>query len=361
MEQTILIHGEIGWEVTASAVNAQIDEAIANGVEKITFDIETFGGDVFTGRSILGRIDKAKTAGIIIETNVYSYAYSMGAVLFESATAGYRKIGEFGEIMLHAALSGVMGNAEDMRKAAEQLDEVTNNLKVVIFRNENAKANETEILELMSKESLINSTDAMRLGLADGFIEKAKAVAYYKQNQITNMSIFKPILDKLDAIASKFKNEGEPAPIVNAVIETKEGGKLYHSGEVAVGTAVFSDEAMATPAADGIYTTDANVIEVAAGLIAVITDVQADNVAALKDENINLANELAVLKAEKEQLNAAKLAAENKVGEIEKEFNEVKNMVVTMAKPERSNAPENTADLPKWKADMINRKKYELS
>ena len=357
MEQTILIHGEIGYEVTASAVNAQIDQAIADGVEKITFDIETFGGDVFTGRSILGRIDKAKAAGITIETNVFSYAYSMGAVIFESATSGYRKIGEFGEIMLHAALSGVMGNADDMRKAAEQLDEVTTNLKVVIFRDENAKANETEILDLMSKESMINSADALRLGLADGYIEKAKAVAHYKKEKFTNMN-FKPILDKLDALASLFKNE---APvIVNEVTETKEGAKIYHSGSAAVGVAVFSDEAMSTPLSDGIYTTEKNVIEVTGGLISSITDVQVDNeLDALKDENINLANELAVLKAEKETLAAAKLAAENKVTSIETEFNEVKNMVVTMSKPER-NEKVDDKDLPKWKIDMQNRKKYEL-
>lgn len=348
MEQTILIHGEIGWEVTASAVNSQIDEAIANGVEKIIFDIETFGGDVFTGRSILGRIDKAKTAGIIIETNVYSYAYSMGAVIFESATAGYRKIGEFGEIMLHAALSGVMGNADDMRKAAEQLDEVTANLKVVIFRNENAKANEAEILELMSKESMINANDAMRLGLADGFIEKAKAVAHHKQKTIFNMNL-QPILDKLEAIATKlFKNEGEP--VVNASIQTKEGSTLYHTGEVAVGTAVFTDEAMSTPAADGVYTTDANVIEVNAGLISMVTEAQTDDVEALKTENEALANELAALKAEKETLNNAKLAAENKLTEIQTEFNEVKNMVVTMKKPERDGPAPVVAKTVKEKA-----------
>ena len=354
MEQTILIHGEIGWEVTASAVNAQIDQAIADGVEKIIFDIETFGGDVFTGRSILGRIDKAKTAGIIIETNVFSYAYSMGAVIFESATAGYRKIGEFGEIMLHAALSGVMGNAEDMRKAAEQLDEVTANLKVVIFRDENAKANEAEILELMSKESMINSTDALRLGLADGYIEKAKAVAHYKKEKFINMN-FKPILDKLDALASLFKNE---APvIVNEITETKEGVKIYHSGAAAVGVAVFSDEAMATPLADGIYTTEKNVIEVTEGSISSITDVQVDDSA---EKIANLQAEIDALKADKEALNNAKVAAENKVTSIETEFNEVKNMVVTMSKPERNDKVEEK-DLPKWKVDMINRKKYELS
>ena len=354
MEQTILIHGEIGWEVTASAVNAQIDQAIADGVEKIIFDIETFGGDVYTGRSILGRIDKAKTAGIIIETNVFSYAYSMGAVIFESATSGYRKIGEFGEIMLHAALSGVMGNADEMRKAAEQLDEVTANLKVVIFRDENAKANEAEILELMSKESMINASDALRLGLADGFIEKSKAVAHYKKEKFINMN-FKPILDKLDALASMFKNE---APvIVNEVTETKEGVKIYHSGAAAVGVAVFSDEAMSTPLADGVYTTEKNVIEVTEGSISSITDVQVDDSA---ETIANLQAEIDALKAEKEALNNAKVAAENKVTSIETEFNEVKNMVVTMSKPERNDKPDDK-DLPKWKVDMMNRKKYELS
>ena len=353
MEQTILIHGEIGWEVTASAVNAQIDQAIADGVEKIIFDIETFGGDVFTGRSILGRIDKAKAAGITIETNVFSYAYSMGAVIFESATAGYRKIGEFGEIMLHAALSGVMGNADEMRKAAEQLDEVTANLKVVIFRDENAKANEAEILELMSKESMINASDALRLGLADGFIEKAKAVAHYKKEKFINMN-FKPILDKLDALASLFKNEAPT--IVNEVTETKEGVKIYHSGAAAVGVAVFSDEAMATPLADGVYTTEKNVIEVTEGSISSITDVQVDDSA---EKIANLQAEIDALKAEKETIAAEKVAAENKVTSIETEFNEVKNMVVTMSKPERNDKAE--GELPKWKVDMMNRKKYELS
>ena len=353
MEQTILIHGEIGWEVTASAVNAQIDQAIADGVEKIIFDIETFGGDVFTGRSILGRIDKAKAAGITIETNVFSYAYSMGAVIFESATAGYRKIGEFGEIMLHAALSGVMGNADEMRKAAEQLDEVTANLKVVIFRDENAKANEAEILELMSKESMINASDALRLGLADGYIEKAKAVAHYKKEKFINMN-FKPILDKLDALASMFKNEAPT--IVNEVTETKEGVKIYHSGAAAVGVAVFSDEAMATPLADGVYTTEKNVIEVTEGSISSITDVQVDDSA---EKIANLQAEIDALKAEKETIAAEKVAAENKVTSIETEFNEVKNMVVTMSKPERNDKAE--GELPKWKVDMMNRKKYELS
>lgn len=360
MEQRIYIHGIIGDEVSAEAVKSQFDLAIENKVDTIILDIESHGGDVHTGRSILGFVDKAKTFGITVRTEVFSYAYSMAAVLFQAATTGQRFIGEFGELMNHQAQTKVHGNADDMRVTADTLDEATNNLAVVILRNDKAKENEAEIMAALKSEKFINSTDALRLGLADGFIEKSKAVAHYKKNITNNMTV-KSILDKLTSMELKFFKNEAPAPvIVNEVTETKEGVKIYHSGAAAVGVAVFSDEAMSTPLADGIYTTEKNVIEVTGGLISSITDVQVDNeLEALKDENINLANELAVLKAEKETLAAAKLAAENKVTSIETEFNEVKNMVVTMSKPER-NEKVDDKDLPKWKVDMQNRKKYEL-
>jgi len=358
MEQTILIHGRIGSEVKASDIKSQFDKAIESNVDIITLDIETFGGDVYEGKAILGFMDKAKTLGITIRTEVFSYAYSMGAAIFQGATKGQRFIGEFADLMNHQAISEVNGNADDMRMAAEVLDDITKNLAFVILRNDKAKENESEIMAALKTEKFINAEDAIRLGLADGFIEKSKAVAHYNKNKFTNMN-FKAILEKLTSIESKFKNEapaGAPA-IVNESVETKEGSKIYFSGTMEVGTAVFSDEAMATPLADGVYTTDMNVIEVASGLVTVITDVQADNSA---ETIAALQAEVEALKAEKETLAAAKLAAENKVTTIESEINEVRNMVVTMSKPDR-NDKQDDKDLPKWKVDMINRKKYELS
>lgn len=353
MEQRIYIHGIIGDEVSAEAVKSQFDLAIENKVDTIILDIESHGGDVHTGRSILGFVDKAKTFGITVRTEVFSYAYSMAAVLFQAATTGQRFIGEFGELMNHQAQTKVHGNADDMRVTADTLDEATNNLAVVILRNDKAKENEAEIMAALKSEKFINASDALRLGLADGFIEKSKAVAHYKKEKFINMN-FKPILDKLDALASMFKNEAPT--IVNEVTETKEGVKIYHSGAAAVGVAVFSDEAMATPLADGIYTTEKNVIEVTEGSISSITDVQVDDSA---EKIANLQAEIDALKADKEALNNAKVAAENKVATIENEFNEVKNMVVTMSKPERNDKVDEK-DLPKWKVDMQNRKKYEL-
>ena len=41
---------------------------------------------------------------------------------------------------------------------------------------------------------------------------------------------------------------------LNAVVKTSDGKEIYYEGDLAKGTKVFEDEAMATPLADGTYT-----------------------------------------------------------------------------------------------------------
>ena len=219
MEQRIYIHGIIGSDVTAEAVKSEFDNAIENKVDTITVDIQSHGGDLHTGRAILGFMDRAKTLGITVKTEVFSYAYSMGAAIFQGATKGQRFIGEFGELMNHQAMTGVYGNADEMREMSSKLDDVTANLATVILRNDKAKENEAEIMDALKSEKFINANDAIRLGLADAEIEKSKAVAI-NQNNI-KMSENKEAKTLLDEIKSWFTGvKAEAAP--QATEETPE-------------------------------------------------------------------------------------------------------------------------------------------
>lgn len=219
MEQRIYIHGIIGSDVTAEAVKAEFDNAIENKVDTITVDIQSHGGDLHTGRAILGFMDRAKTLGITVKTEVFSYAYSMGAAIFQGATKGQRFIGEFGELMNHQAMTGVYGNADEMREMSSKLDDATANLATVILRNDKAKENEAEIMDALKSEKFINANDAIRLGLADAEIEKSKAVAI-NQNNI-KMSENKEAKTLLDEIKSWFTGvKAEAAP--QATEETPE-------------------------------------------------------------------------------------------------------------------------------------------
>ena len=219
MEQRIYIHGIIGSDVTAEAVKSEFDNAIENKVDTITVDIQSHGGDLHTGRAILGFMDRAKTLGITVKTEVFSYAYSMGAAIFQGATKGQRFIGEFGELMNHQAMTGVYGNADEMREMSSKLDDATANLATVILRNDKAKENEAEIMDALKSEKFINANDAIRLGLADAEIEKSKAVAI-NQNNI-KMSENKEAKTLLDEIKSWFTGvKAEAAP--QATEETPE-------------------------------------------------------------------------------------------------------------------------------------------
>lgn len=211
MEQRIFIHGIIGEEVTAEAVKKDFDSAIENKATVITLDIQSGGGDVYTGRAILGLMDRAKTLGITVRTEVFSYAYSMAAAIFQGATKGQRFIGEFGELMNHQAMTGIFGNADEMRGKADQLDEVTSNLAAVILRNDKAKQNESEILEALKNEKFIGAEEAIRIGLADAQIEKHKAVAIYNQNnnKMSENKDAKTLLDEIKAWFTGAKAEAE--------------------------------------------------------------------------------------------------------------------------------------------------------
>lgn len=211
MEQRIYIHGIIGSDVTAEAVKSEFDNAIENKVDTITVDIQSHGGDLHTGRAILGFMDRAKTLGITVKTEVFSYAYSMGAAIFQGATKGQRFIGEFGELMNHQAMTGVYGNADEMREMSSKLDDATANLATVILRNDKAKENEAEIMDALKSEKFINANDAIRLGLADAEIEKSKAVAINQNNiKMSENKEAKTLLDEIKSWFTGVKAEAAP-------------------------------------------------------------------------------------------------------------------------------------------------------
>ena len=223
MEQRIYIHGIIGSDVTAEAVKSEFDNAIENKVDTITVDIQSHGGDLHTGRAILGFMDRAKTLGITVKTEVFSYAYSMGAAIFQGATKGQRFIGEFGELMNHQAMTGVYGNADEMREMSSKLDDVTANLATVILRNDKAKENEAEIMDALKSEKFINANDAIRLGLADAEIEKSKAVAINQNNiKMSENKEAKTLLDEIKSWFTGVKAEAAPQAMEETPEQLKE-------------------------------------------------------------------------------------------------------------------------------------------
>lgn len=124
---------------------------------------------------------------------------------------------------------------------------------------ENLKSNETKLREYFDAEKIISAKECIELGLADGYLEDSKnqikrfiplkAVAYYSKQidmKQENLDEAKGLLQMLkDGIKNMFsaKNTSTVAG------ETT----FYYNGNLEVGTAVFSDEAMTIATTDGVY------------------------------------------------------------------------------------------------------------
>lgn len=114
-----------------------------------------------------------------------------------------------------------------------------------------------------------------------------------------------------------FKNEAEDVEPVNAESELKEGGSIYYTGTLAVGTEVFTDPEMSTHPAEGSHDlADGNTITVdGAGLVTEMSETveaEAEDTEATNARIVELEAEVLDLQT---QLNAAtnQLKASNQV------------------------------------------------
>jgi len=122
-------------------------------------------------------------------------------------------------------------------------------------------------------------TEAKELGLIDNIIStQIKAVTLYKfaahiTKPINAMANFE---DKIKDMFTAFKNEiaAIVKPVVkNDTVKTSEGVDIFYEGVLEVGTKVFTDEAMTTPAPDGVHTVDGKEYMVTGGAVTEVKDV----------------------------------------------------------------------------------------
>lgn len=312
-EKTIYLHGEFGYDITSEAVIPQIDAAIQQKVELLTVDISSIGGDITTGREIMGAIERVKLAGIPVATRCLSFAYSMGAVLFLQGTKGMRKLSEFAEIMVHEAAGVGFGKPNEIRKAADTVEEMGNNLLTYVLSGNDS--NKDEIVEAFKTERMIGAADAIRLGLADGYVEKLQAVAYYKKPiQEMNTNITKDEAKGLFAdLKAYVKNLLHP--VRNASTTTTDGVTFYYDGDLGVNTAVFSDEAMTVKLPDDTYMTADNTMVVVDGIVTEFTEASQNNA------DLDAANaRIAELETQLADATAKAADAEKKIGEVQASF-----------------------------------------
>ncbi len=160
------IYGDItSWPWLDSDVSsANLSALLADlDVDTINVNINSYGGEVAEGLAIYNALKKHKAK---IVTKCEGFACSIASVIFMAGDE--RIMNEASLLMIHNAWSWGEGDANALRKMADDLDLITNQSKKVYLANSNI--DEGALTELMDQETFIEPEDALEMGFATSVV-----------------------------------------------------------------------------------------------------------------------------------------------------------------------------------------------
>ena len=195
-------------------------QALAEHKEKnITVWIDSWGGDVFAGAGIYNALMEHKGK---VTVKVDGKAVSAASVI---AMAGTEIIMSPASIMMiHNPWTGKIGEAKDMRQAADVLDEV----KEAIINAYEIKTGRTrqELSDLMDKETWMSPKTAIAKGFADGILYTETPEPVENAYMLSGLAIQNSSNESMKKFFEVFKQQQtqhpEKDPVNNRVFDIKK-------------------------------------------------------------------------------------------------------------------------------------------
>jgi ATP-dependent Clp protease protease subunit len=169
----LLLYGDIsstswwGDEVTPKQFKKDLDDL--GDVDQINVYINSDGGDVFAGQAIYSMLKRHKAQ---ITVYVDGLAASIASVI---AMAGDKIVmPKNAMMMIHNPWTIAIGNAQDFRKLADDMDKMRD--AIIVTYHDKSGMESDEIIKLMDAETWLSAEEAASKGFADE-IEQEKQVA----------------------------------------------------------------------------------------------------------------------------------------------------------------------------------------
>lgn len=200
----LLLYGEIsdatwwGDEVTPKQFKEDLDAL--GDITALNVYINSPGGDVFAGQAIHSML---KRHSATITVYVDGLAASIASVIAE---AGDKVIMPSNAMfMVHNPWTYGMGNADDFRKLADDLDKIAESM-IAAYLSKAKDLDRDKLVEIMNAETWLTAQEAIEYGFADE-LEDAKDYAASLTGRFLNLYDNTP--EDLPLIA-KGKPKGEP-------------------------------------------------------------------------------------------------------------------------------------------------------
>ena len=218
-----------GDEITPAMFRQELE--VEDG--DITVWINSPGGNVFAAAEIYTMLQEYKGA---VTVKIASLAASAASVI---AMAGSRVLmSPTALLMIHDPSTIAMGNAKDMEKAIETLNEVKESIINAYAAKSGLRHN--KIAELMSNETWMNAKKAVELGFADEVLFESgkespeeEGAAEDKDKPVSMAAMYSSrmmdlaILNRLGVSDAAEPKVEEPSPIIGMDGKTKDGAMPY--------------------------------------------------------------------------------------------------------------------------------------
>lgn len=133
--------------------------------KRINVFINSFGGDVFEGTAIANQLRRHPAE---VHVTIDGFACSIASVI---AVSGDKvSMPRNAVMMVHNMWTVAMGNAEQLRKLADDLDVLMEANKTIYLEKSKGKLDYKTLTKLMDDESYLTAEDCLKYGLCDEIV-----------------------------------------------------------------------------------------------------------------------------------------------------------------------------------------------
>ncbi|MGB3484014.1 MAG: head maturation protease, ClpP-related [Mycobacterium sp.] len=179
------IYDEIDWlwGVTSRDFRDQL-KALPESVNTIDLHINSPGGDVYEALAIMNTLRQHKAK---VVTTIDGYAASSAGFIAVGASDEL-VVSENAEIMAHLPWAVMIGDADEMRKMAEDLDRIGKNIASIFQARAGGKLDDW--VAILTAETWWSADEAVAAGIADKVLKTPKRDAKNSARDRFNLSVF---------------------------------------------------------------------------------------------------------------------------------------------------------------------------
>lgn len=202
----LYIYGDIvsrKWDDSETTAQSFKDELDALGdIHTLNVYINSPGGSVFQGQAIYTILKRHKAT---VNAHVDGIAASISSVIPMAADNVIMPLNAM--MMVHNPWTLAMGNAQELRKQADDLDRIRESIMEAYLGKTGEKLSREKLVELLDNETWLTAQECLEYGLCDQVVE-AKEIAASVDAEL--LSRFKNVPESIKSALIKNENNVMP-------------------------------------------------------------------------------------------------------------------------------------------------------